>query len=250
MIAPLELQEGKQFERRRPDPSLPEPAWGHNPDEYAAWVLEQQSQLKLESHDDWADAIKLAANDKEKQVQLVKLDAETFYYAETCQNYIALLASVWNEPYSALFNLFWASRKPFLIKNFQGKRAEAKRNLQDGTAEPDSELHNRLMTDYQAVGYQLASLGIIDLEEPLTKPASNGAKTSRLMDEARAKGITVKDVLVHYSVKVRGNKAVCPFHDDHDPSLSFNAEVWKCWGCGAKGNLLTLIDQFEARQHG
>jgi hypothetical protein len=34
-------------------------------------------------------------------------------------------------------------------------------------------------------------------------------------------------------------KALCPFHDDHDPSLSINIKTgyWKCWVCGAKGDL-------------
>jgi len=34
-------------------------------------------------------------------------------------------------------------------------------------------------------------------------------------------------------------KALCPFHDDHDPSLSVNVKTgrWKCWACRAEGDL-------------
>jgi len=36
--------------------------------------------------------------------------------------------------------------------------------------------------------------------------------------------------------------ALCPFHDDHDPSLSVNVEngAFRCFACGAKGG--DLID--------
>lgn len=38
-------------------------------------------------------------------------------------------------------------------------------------------------------------------------------------------------------------KCICPFHDDHNPSLDFNMEkgVYYCHACGAKGNLSTFL---------
>lgn len=32
-------------------------------------------------------------------------------------------------------------------------------------------------------------------------------------------------------------KVICPFHDDHEPSLSINTVFggFRCWACGAKG---------------
>ena len=35
-------------------------------------------------------------------------------------------------------------------------------------------------------------------------------------------------------------KALCPFHDDHNPSLELNPErqSFKCWSCGAGGTFL------------
>jgi len=41
--------------------------------------------------------------------------------------------------------------------------------------------------------------------------------------------------------------AVCPFHDDHDPSLSISADkqIYKCFVCGAGGNVFTFVQNIE-----
>ena len=40
---------------------------------------------------------------------------------------------------------------------------------------------------------------------------------------------------------------VCPFHDDHSPSMSVSAEkqIYKCFSCGAAGNVFTFIQNYE-----
>jgi hypothetical protein len=46
-----------------------------------------------------------------------------------------------------------------------------------------------------------------------------------------------------FGLKPLGAKIrVCPFHDDHDPSLSLSEEknLFKCFGCSAKGNIVTF----------
>ncbi len=42
-------------------------------------------------------------------------------------------------------------------------------------------------------------------------------------------------------------KALCPFHEDHKPSLSLNLinGLWNCFGCGAKGNAVTFLMRIE-----
>ena len=39
------------------------------------------------------------------------------------------------------------------------------------------------------------------------------------------------------------NKGVCPFHDDKDPSMSVSNEYknFRCWSCGAKGDVFTFL---------
>jgi len=40
---------------------------------------------------------------------------------------------------------------------------------------------------------------------------------------------------------------ICPFHDDHSPSMSVSEEkqIYKCFSCGAYGNVITFIEEFE-----
>ncbi|MFV0380258.1 MAG: DNA primase [Anaerorhabdus sp.] len=60
----------------------------------------------------------------------------------------------------------------------------------------------------------------------------------------------VVDVIGNYLPLVKKGKsfkAVCPFHDDHDPSLSINQskQIYKCFVCGAGGNVFTFVQNFE-----
>lgn len=42
-------------------------------------------------------------------------------------------------------------------------------------------------------------------------------------------------------------KALCPFHDDHKPSLELNPErqSYKCWSCGAGGDVFAFVQAYE-----
>ncbi len=41
--------------------------------------------------------------------------------------------------------------------------------------------------------------------------------------------------------------ALCPFHDDHTPSLELNPDrqSYKCWSCGAGGDVFEFVKEFE-----
>jgi DNA primase len=43
------------------------------------------------------------------------------------------------------------------------------------------------------------------------------------------------------------SRILCPFHDDHKPSLDLNPErqSFKCWACGAYGDIFDLVRVFE-----
>jgi len=51
------------------------------------------------------------------------------------------------------------------------------------------------------------------------------------------------------SLRRVGNKykALCPFHDDHNPSLEVNPErqSYKCWSCGAGGDIFDFVKNIE-----
>ncbi|MFO0907190.1 MAG: DNA primase [Isosphaeraceae bacterium] len=42
-------------------------------------------------------------------------------------------------------------------------------------------------------------------------------------------------------------KALCPFHDDHNPSLELNPDrqSYKCWSCGAGGDVFDFVMEYE-----
>ena len=76
---------------------------------------------------------------------------------------------------------------------------------------------------------------------------------ARLSDQEinhiRAKADIV-DVIGHYVPLVRKGKdyrCVCPFHDDHSPSMNISSEkqIYKCFACGAGGNVFTFVKEYE-----
>lgn len=60
----------------------------------------------------------------------------------------------------------------------------------------------------------------------------------------------IVDVISSYIDLVPKGKnyfGVCPFHDDHTPSMSVSREkqIYRCFTCGASGNVLTFVMNFE-----
>lgn len=69
------------------------------------------------------------------------------------------------------------------------------------------------------------------------------------LDKLRAKADIV-DVISHYlqvQKKGRSYRAVCPFHDDHDPPMNINPQrqIYKCFVCGAGGNVFGFVQNYE-----
>jgi DNA primase len=70
-----------------------------------------------------------------------------------------------------------------------------------------------------------------------------------LLNEIRSK-TDIVDVVQRYLPLVKKGKnyfALCPFHDDHDPSLSISQDkqIYKCFVCGAGGNVFQFVKEFE-----
>ena len=60
----------------------------------------------------------------------------------------------------------------------------------------------------------------------------------------------IVDVIGHYIPLFKKGKsftAVCPFHDDHDPSLSISEDkqIYKCFVCQNGGNVFTFVQNFK-----
>lgn len=56
----------------------------------------------------------------------------------------------------------------------------------------------------------------------------------------------IKQIASYLGIKITNNKAICPFHNDNDPSLSFyttgtGEQRFKCFGCNAQGDVINLV---------
>ena len=65
----------------------------------------------------------------------------------------------------------------------------------------------------------------------------------------RAKADIVDVISRYLQVQRKGKSyvALCPFHDDHSPSMSISPDrqIYKCFVCGAGGNVFTFVQNYE-----
>lgn len=70
-----------------------------------------------------------------------------------------------------------------------------------------------------------------------------------IIQQIRSKADIVEIIRSYIPVTKKGKSfvAVCPFHDDHDPSMSISSDkqIYKCFVCGAGGNVFTFVKDFE-----
>ena len=53
--------------------------------------------------------------------------------------------------------------------------------------------------------------------------------------------VSAEDAARRYGIQVgRGGRALCPFHDDRHPSMSFRRGYFRCWSCGERGSAIDL----------
>ena len=62
--------------------------------------------------------------------------------------------------------------------------------------------------------------------------------------------VDIVDVISRYLNVVKKGKnyfAICPFHNDTNPSLSISREkqIYKCFVCGEGGNVITFIQKYK-----
>lgn len=100
-------------------------------------------------------------------------------------------------------------------------------------------------------------LKILHHKEIKKKPTPTKEKKLSDLLRGKTRDIIIREldfekVLDKYGVKYRGHMAVCPFHGDTNGSLSFSNEkgLWKCFGCSAKGDIITLIKMLKERENG
>jgi len=73
--------------------------------------------------------------------------------------------------------------------------------------------------------------------------------TNELINEIRNKTDIVEIISNYVPLTQRGKNyfGVCPFHDDHSPSMSVSKEkqIYTCFSCGATGNVFTFVSEYE-----
>jgi len=92
-----------------------------------------------------------------------------------------------------------------------------------------------------------------EIFQDLEKKRVTKKTTSAVRDLINTK-LKITDVAKNwYKLDVdKAGKCTCPFHNDTAPSLSFNDEknVFNCFGCSAKGSLITFIRMMEETPYG
>lgn len=70
-----------------------------------------------------------------------------------------------------------------------------------------------------------------------------------VIDDIARKADIVQVISNYIQVIKKGNSylAICPFHDDKNPSLhiSQTKQIYKCFSCGAAGNVFTFVQDYE-----
>lgn len=58
----------------------------------------------------------------------------------------------------------------------------------------------------------------------------------------KLRDLPIEGVAERLGLRVNRHKSLCPFHDDHTPSLTFNVarNKYKCYACGASGDTISL----------
>lgn len=61
----------------------------------------------------------------------------------------------------------------------------------------------------------------------------------------RLQSLPIEEVAERLGIRVRRHRALCPFHSDHTPSLTFdtNRNRYRCYVCGAHGNPIDLVEE-------
>ena len=60
-------------------------------------------------------------------------------------------------------------------------------------------------------------------------------------DIDKLRSLLCESVAQRLGIKVQHHKALCPFHNDSHPSLTFKGHKYRCWSCGASGDSISLV---------
>ena len=70
-----------------------------------------------------------------------------------------------------------------------------------------------------------------------------GRRESQWLNDIRA--TPIEEVAEKLGIKVVRHSALCPFHEDRHPSLRFKNNRFKCFACGASGDVIDLVMRYN-----
>ncbi len=62
-------------------------------------------------------------------------------------------------------------------------------------------------------------------------------------DIEKLRSLPCEGVAQRLGLTIKHHKALCPFHEDHNPSLTFKKNKFKCWSCGERGDSISLAEK-------
>ena len=62
-------------------------------------------------------------------------------------------------------------------------------------------------------------------------------------DIDKLRSLSCEGVAQRLGIKVQHHKALCPFHSDHNPSMSFKGHKFICWSCGERGDSISFVQK-------
>ena len=63
------------------------------------------------------------------------------------------------------------------------------------------------------------------------------------IDIEKLRSLNCESVAMRLGFVVKRHKALCCFHEDHSPSLTFKKNKYKCWSCGESGDTISLVQK-------
>lgn len=61
--------------------------------------------------------------------------------------------------------------------------------------------------------------------------------------------VSCRDLISRLGIETENNKAICPFHNDTEPSMQIFADGFKCWSCGTHGDVIDLAEAYYNLPH-
>ena len=122
--------------------------------------------------------------------------------------------------------------------------------------EKDHETRERVVCDYIA-GMSGPALPSTNFEELFVPKAWKGMRRWRIwmyypddvIEEVRTRNDIVDVISRYVNLKQKGANyfGLCPFHNEKSPSFSVSPgkQMYYCFGCGAGGNVITFVMEYE-----